>query len=123
MISRGGLPPGISVTEVVGPEVPDVVTLAVTGDVDLAAAPLLRSAVQVAISRGCTTVAIDCSAVEFIDVSGIRSLIAAGRQASAASVRLTVTHPSSALLRALLLTGRSGDVDLDRRGGGGGARR
>ena len=73
------------------------------GDIDLAGGPLL----DIAILRleGSTPVVIDLEAVEFIDSSGLRSLLAASRRADARGTTVVLRKPSAGVLRLLSITG------------------
>ena len=55
----------------------DAVTLALTGEVDLATAPQLSAAFAEALTHAPNRVVIDCTALTFLDSSGIQVLVAA----------------------------------------------
>jgi anti-sigma B factor antagonist len=82
--------------------------LALTGELDLAAAPAVRSHVVALTGAGVTRLVIDLSGVDFLDSAGLGVLVGARkrvRQADevAGEVRLVVPEPR--LRRLLTLTG------------------
>ncbi|MCU1398825.1 MAG: anti-sigma factor antagonist [Acidimicrobiales bacterium] len=81
---------------------PDGVVVA-EGDIDLAGGPLLDTAILRV--ENAHPVVIDLAAVEFIDSSGLRSLLAASRRAEARGTSVVLRHPSVGVLRLLSITG------------------
>jgi anti-sigma B factor antagonist len=81
---------------------PDGVVIA-EGDIDLAGGPLLDTAIVRV--EGANPVVIDLAAVEFIDSSGLRSLLAASRRAEGRNTQVILRNPSSGVLRLLSITG------------------
>jgi anti-sigma B factor antagonist len=73
----------------------------VVGELDLATAPELDACLRPV--RG--DVAIDCSGLDFIDSSGIRSLVEAHRAAEARGDRLTIRNLPENARRALEAVG------------------
>ena len=73
------------------------------GDVDLAGGPVLEQAIE--LREGDETVTIDLSGVEFIDSSGLRSLLGASRRAHERGKDLVLRSPSAGVTRLLALTG------------------
>lgn len=89
--------------EVFAIEVTDGI-IRVTGDLDAHTAPRLDDVVRGLIDAGAERIVVDMAAVEFVDSSGLRSLIRA--RADGADGREVVVHnPSAATLRLLDVTG------------------
>lgn len=80
------------------------VTLHLTGELDLAAAPGLESALD-AVLADSEDVVLDIAEVTFLDSSGLRVLVAAQNQSSEAGKTLTLLNPSAAVSRILEITG------------------
>jgi anti-anti-sigma factor len=78
-------------------------TVIAEGDIDLAGGPLLDTAILRL--EGSKPVVIDLAAVEFIDSSGLRSLLAASRRAEGRGTTVVLRKPSSGVLRLLGITG------------------
>lgn len=72
-------------------------------ELDIATAPQLLEAVAVLGPPATTAIAIDLSALAFIDSSGINALRAAVRAAASRGVGATVASPSERVLRVLEL--------------------
>jgi anti-anti-sigma factor len=83
--------------------------VAASGELDIATAPELLGAVSVLAQSGAGAIAIDLSALTFIDSSGINALRAAVRSANARGVGAIVAAPSQRVQRVLELV-RLGDV-------------
>lgn len=93
-----------------------VVTVAVAGDVDLSAGPLVDKAISEAVATaGVTAVQVDISDVQFLDSSGIGMLLKGRRSADAHQVGYRVTGAHGITERILRLTGvwthLTGDTD------------
>lgn len=73
------------------------------GDVDLAGGPVLEQAILRQEASG--PVVIDLSAVDFIDSSGLRSLLWASRRAKDRGADVELRSPSPGVQRLLSLTG------------------
>jgi anti-sigma B factor antagonist len=86
---------------------PPVAHMRVSGDVDLATAPRLRSVVARAIGQGCTVLRLDLGDVSFIDCAGLRSLLASAAEAEASGAQLTLHSVPARVTRLLELTGTS----------------
>lgn len=78
-------------------------TVVATGDIDLAGGPLLEKAILQ--QEESTPIVIDLSGVEFIDSSGLRSLLSASRRAQVRNATVTLRDPSAGVLRLLSITG------------------
>lgn len=83
----------------------DTLVLRVEGELDLRSAPSLSRAVASAISERPTRIAIDCSAISFMDSSGLATLVRAHRAAASADQDLYLKHPAPQPRRLLELTG------------------
>ena len=83
--------------------------VAPTGELDIASAPQLLSAVAVLGQPGTSAIAIDLSALTFIDSSGINALRTAVRSANARGVSAIVAAPSERVQKVLELV-RIGDI-------------
>jgi anti-sigma B factor antagonist len=84
---------------------PDAVLLVATGELDIMGAPRLLEAMP---REGAGRVVIDLSEVEFMDSSGLRSLLEARTAAADAGRPFALARPSAAVARVLEL------VDLTR---------
>ena len=73
------------------------------GDIDLAGGPILDTALLRVENNKPTT--IDLAAVEFIDSSGLRSLLAASRRAEERGTHVILRSPSAGVVRLLSITG------------------
>jgi anti-sigma B factor antagonist len=79
---------GIEVTAVDGEA---LTTLRLTGELDIASAPQVEAALRRAEAQG-KSILLDLSALEFIDSSGLRVVIAADRRARDLGVVLTLVQ-------------------------------
>jgi anti-anti-sigma factor len=82
---------------VTGILIPPVVTVTISGEIDIATCRAMRDAL--ATGLGPVHLEVDMSAVTFIDASGIGVLLAARRLAVDAGGSLTVREPSWAVRR------------------------
>lgn len=76
----------------------------ITGDVDLAAYPVLQAEADSWTGTD-TDVVLDCSQVTFMDSMGLRVLVQIHQTVTDASHTLTLTDPSTPVLRVLELAG------------------
>jgi anti-sigma B factor antagonist len=79
--------------------------LTVRGEVDLASAPKLAAALGDLIDRGHTRLAVDLSAVEFIDSSGLGVLVGSLKRLREEGGDLVLCGASPPVLRIIELTG------------------
>ena len=79
--------------------------LAVTGEVDLATAPELGSAVDTALASGAQELWLDLSATAFMDSSGLHVLLDAHRRMRALRRRLAIVCPGGAVRRLFEIAG------------------
>lgn len=98
----------------------DILTLTVSGEVDLATSPLVDDAITEAIvGSGAGTVSVDLSAVEFLDSSGIALLLKGRRRADERGVAYRVTGAQGTPLQVLRIAGvwghLSGETDASGR--------
>lgn len=77
--------------------------VAVSGELDIATAPQLIAAVAVLAPPATTAIAIDLSALTFIDSSGINALRAVVRAAASRGAGAVVASPSQRVVRVLEL--------------------
>lgn len=87
------------------------VVVAVSGDVDLANAPELRTCLADAVERH-PAVVVDLAGVEFMDSTGLGVLVAAHNRASAAGRRLVIARPQRIVRNALRLVQVDSVVDV-----------
>jgi anti-sigma B factor antagonist len=92
--------------------------LCVAGDIDIATAPLLRTALAQAQAghgldlRGAPLV-VDLSAMTFIDASGLRVLARAAERARRGGGQVVLRRPSPMMVRLLRVTGLLGSFEID----------
>lgn len=86
---------------------PPVGRFRVIGELDLTAAPGLRSRVGRAVAEGCSLIVLDLGAVSFIDCAGVASLLGCRDDVEAAGARFTLQAMSARVHRLLALTGTS----------------
>jgi anti-anti-sigma factor len=75
--------------------------LALSGDLDMAAGPTAEARLREAFDGAPGRLVVDCSALTFIDSSGIRLLLQADASARSAGVDLTITRPPAGVWRLL----------------------
>lgn len=82
------------------------VTVRLAGEVDLAAAPRVESAIEDALAgEEGVDMMIDVDAVTFLDSTGLRVLVAAHARCAGEGRSLTLVNPSIAVSRILEITG------------------
>jgi anti-sigma B factor antagonist len=74
----------------------------VRGEVDLATAPDLATALEEALAAGGRTIVLDLTDVEFIDTSGVGVMLEARRLIGEENAELTVLAPPASPARRLL---------------------
>ena len=82
----------------------DSVILRAQGELDMATLPKLREALSKEDHPPPSKVVIDFADLSFIDVTGIRGLVAAHRQAEASGRSLRVVNPTKWILKVFELT-------------------
>ena len=90
--------------------------VSLTGEIDAASAPELDAALDELIEGGAAIIVLDASAIEFIDSTGLRSIVVAGNKLSDRGGRLLIEGMSGAVQRVLEVTGL---IDHYRREPGG----
>jgi anti-sigma B factor antagonist len=82
--------------------IPNKFVLAPVGELDMATAPVLDEAVAGVLAHGrVEAVVVDLSGVQFLDSSGIRTLLQARRAASERGAGFTVTQPNDSVALVL----------------------
>lgn len=87
--------------------------VAVEGEIDLNTSPQLGHALSEVLDEGSSQVTVDLTAVEFIDATGIGTLIAASNRAKALGGRLSLRAPSRAVRRILDILHLNQDLARD----------
>jgi anti-sigma B factor antagonist len=87
-------------------EAEGIITLACTGELDMATCGQLTEAVQRVVASTPTVVRVDCAKVGFVDSTGIRSLLEARRHADGRGIEFQVVA-SREVQRLLDLVGVS----------------
>lgn len=90
---------------------PSAATLALQGDVDLAA-DVIRAAAEEAIDAGCATLSLDLAEVTFIDSQGLKAILEARQSLRDAGAALVLEHPPVAVRRLLSITSLDGLLDV-----------
>jgi anti-anti-sigma factor len=94
----------MSTLDVTTERVADQTRVVLVGELDIANAPLLESELERVEADSPGTVVLDLRGVEFIDSTGLRSVIAANERAQAAGGRLVVVRGSTAVERLFSVT-------------------
>jgi len=81
----------------------DETVISVAGDVDLYTSPDLRNAVLAAIPKAAGRVAVDLGGVNYIDSSGVATLVEGLRSASKYNKGFVLVNPSPAVTQVLEL--------------------
>ena len=79
--------------------------ISLTGEIDAASAPKLDAALDQLIEGGAAMVVLDASSIEFIDSTGLRSIVVAGNKLSERGGRLLIEGMTGAVQRVLEVTG------------------
>jgi anti-sigma B factor antagonist len=91
----------------------DPVVVSIAGEVDLATAPDLATALEQALATtGTAGVRVDCSEVEFMDSAGLRVLIAARGAAGERDRPFELRDPSEQVRRLMEIAGLNGVFGL-----------
>jgi anti-anti-sigma factor len=83
----------------------DAAVVVPTGELDLATAPALEEALALAFDGGSGRVVLDLRELEFIDSSGLRTLLTARRQADTARAQFSLVAGHRGLERTLEIAG------------------
>ena len=81
------------------------VEITISGELDLATAPTMRSTIADVLRARPEIAVVDLRDVGFIDSSGIHALLASRRHAIAAGTRLVILRPAGPADQALALSG------------------
>lgn len=87
------------------------VVLAVSGDVDIATAPRLRTSLAEAVEHH-PAIVVDLAGVEFMDSTGLGVLVAAYTRAAASGRRLVIARPQRIVRNALRLVQVDSVIDV-----------
>jgi len=79
-------------------------TIAVTGEIDLYSSPDLRSAITKAVPSASTALHIDLGGVEYMDSSGVATLVEGLRTSMERNVAFVLLAPSPPVLKVLQLS-------------------
>ena len=79
--------------------------IVLSGDIDVAADPVVRAALGRALARTRSHVVVDLTDTAFLDSTGINTLVLAHKAAQVASVRLVVRPGPPAVMRTLRIAG------------------
>ena len=89
-------------------------TVIAEGDIDLAGGPLLDTAILR--TEGSSPIVIDLAAVDFIDSSGLRSLLSASRRAQGRDTVVILRQPSAGVMKLLSITGTTDQFQIEGAG-------
>ena len=95
------------------PSLPSLTPFVVEGEVDMASAPELETALTTYIQASTGDVVLDCAQMTFIDSSGVRVLVRLARVLDAASRRLVVTNLRESCRPVFVVTGVDAVIHLD----------
>ena len=84
---------------------PDRVIVALVGELDMASAPLLQSAVDAAELEAASLIVLDLQGLQFIDSTGLRVILGVRKRCVERGQELAVTHGSQQVERLLAVTG------------------
>lgn len=87
--------------------------LAVSGELDLAAASSLEEELSHALESGSQVIVIDLKDLDFIDSTGLSVLVGAHQRAQEAGLQLGLVNPGAQVERLLSLTGLAKRLTLD----------
>lgn len=92
----------------------DVVTIALTGEIDLVAAPEVRTYVSGALAGSPRRLVIDLSSVTFIDSTGVQALVVAKQTTRLLKVELVIVPGPPQVMRILELAGLEDLLTFER---------
>jgi anti-anti-sigma factor len=98
----GPVPPPFAIVPAPAPD--GAAVLALEGELDLAAAPDVRLAVDMALNEGARLLVLDLGPALFMDSSILRELVIAHGRLAQAGGRLVLARPSTPVLRLFELT-------------------
>jgi anti-anti-sigma factor len=106
--------PTVAFLEVDSRQTRGVVTIAVRGELDLDSAPILRSALDLALSSGPRRINLDLSELEFTGSIGVGVLVEANRRCDETGIALGIIPPTGQPMEVLEISGRAGELPLLR---------
>lgn len=86
--------------------------IVVSGDLDMTGGPVLHSAI-LAVESDAQPLILDLEHVQFVDSSGLRTMLAAVHRAGASVNRVTLRHVGPELIRLLDITGTRAMFDIE----------
>jgi anti-anti-sigma factor len=86
--------------------------LAISGELDLAAASSLEEELDRALGSGSRVIVVDLKSLEFIDSTGLSVLVRAHQRAQEAGLELGLVNPGAQVERLLSLTGLADRLTL-----------
>ncbi len=98
---------------VTGEQRGDAAYLRVSGEIDIATAPLLDERLRAAQSNGYTGIVVDLEHVTFMDASGVRSLLRAAEEARRNDKTFATVKTPAIVSRVLQITGTAHLLDAD----------
>lgn len=78
--------------------------IAARGEIDLYASPELRNAILEAIAKTGSTVGVDLSAVDYMDSSGVATLVEGLKSATNKKLAFVLVAPSNSVMKVLQLS-------------------
>ena len=90
----------------------DEVVLVLVGELDPHTAPILRAAIDDAVTDNTSSLVLDVAGLQFIDSSGLRVIISAHKVMDEQGGRLVLRAPTDNTRRLLEITGLADHVDL-----------
>jgi anti-sigma B factor antagonist len=91
--------------------------LAISGELDLAAASAFEAALERALTSDAERIVLDAESLEFIDSTGLSVLVRAQQRAEQSGRQLGLINPSAQVSRLLELTGLADRLMLRTNGG------
>ena len=88
------------------------VVITVKGEVDLYTSPDLRSAIMKAVRKAKAQVAVDLAGVEYMDSSGVATLVEGFKSAHEQSKTFTLVAPSESVMKVLQLAKLDGIFEI-----------
>ncbi|WP_371580580.1 STAS domain-containing protein [Streptomyces sp. NBC_01314] len=79
--------------------------ITLSGEIDLATAPLVYAALAGCLRDDIRTIDVDLTAVTFCDAGGLNAFLTASRLGADAGTTLRLHHPPSAMARVIEMTG------------------
>ncbi len=90
------------------------IRIAVSGEVDLYTSPDLRAALMKAVPAAAAGVEVDLSGVDYMDSSGVATLVEGFKSARENSKKFVLVTPSSSVMKVLELARLDAVFEIDR---------